>query len=171
MKNPSFSFKINSGLLCSGLATVLSGFFIQIHYHIGSHGGIDFNNAVLGLNHSQWLLSHKISIIAFSFYMTYHVLLHWSWFKVILRKSLIAKNKQIFILSTIFILAAITGFIPWFLTLTSNQDSVRNTFIEIHDKIGLILIVYLILHISKRLKWFKSNFRKLINDQSTPPVI
>jgi hypothetical protein len=34
--------------------------------------------------------------------------------------------------------------------------------IEIHDKITLILIVFLILHIIKRLKWFSSAFGKLM---------
>lgn len=161
MKNLSISFIVNTGLLISALATVCSGFLIQIHYHMGNHGDINTNNIVWGLNHSQWSLSHKISIVILSSFMAYHFISHLKWFNVIICKNLIAKNRQVFILSFVFIIAAITGYIPWFLKLTDSEETTRKIFIEIHDKIGLVLIVFLVLHTFKRAQWFITTFKKI----------
>ena len=72
-----------------------------------------------------------------------------------------AKNRQVMILSMIFILAAITGYIPWFIKLTRGNMIIRKFYIEIHDKLALILFVFFVLHVVKRLKWFVSTLRKL----------
>lgn len=37
----------------------------------------------------------------------------------------------------------------------------RKTFIEIHDKLAIILTIYLILHIIRRMKWFFTTFDKI----------
>jgi hypothetical protein len=77
-------------------------------------------------------------------------------------KKLLTRNSQVIILSVLFILVAITGFTPWFIHLLKGDEMVRKTFIEIHDKLALLLSVFLLLHIAKRLKWFiwRSLFRQ-----------
>ncbi|WP_320019538.1 DUF4405 domain-containing protein [Labilibaculum manganireducens] len=161
MKSPSLSLKINLGLLLLGLIMVFSGLLIQIKYHIGNHDGIDIIKSVWGLSHSEWLIIHKISVIIFSFFLVYHINLHWRWFKAVVKKNLIAKNRHVITLSILFLLVALTGFLPWLIKLTGGDESILNTFIEIHDKIALILLVYLALHISSRIRWFITTFDKL----------
>jgi hypothetical protein len=167
MKNPVLSFITNLGLLLSGLVTAFSGLLIQINYHMGDHEGIIAEKTVLGINYDGWSGIHKISIIYISFFMVFHIILHWKWYKIIIRKNLITKNRQVIILSILFITAAITGYIPWFISITGGEAATRELFIEIHDKLVLILIVYLILHISKRFKWFITTFDKLRNKAHT----
>jgi hypothetical protein len=161
MKSPSFSLKINLGLLFLGLIMVFSGLLIQIKYHMGNHGGLDFDRAVWGFCHSDWSLIHKISVIIFSFFMVYHIILHWKWFKAVVAKRLITKNKLVISLSIVFVIVALTGYLPWLIKFSGGNDSLRKVFIEIHDKIALILFVYLILHVSSRISWFKTTLNKL----------
>jgi len=145
---------INLALLFSGSLMAFSGLLIQIVYHMGNQGGVGTNNTTLGINYSGWSDIHKISIIFVSIFMIFHTILHWKWYKTILRKKRFDWNKQVITLSVVFILTAITGYIPWLIQLTGGLDITRKIFIEIHDKLALIFFVYLILHIVKRLKWF-----------------
>jgi hypothetical protein len=166
------SFIINlelliSGLLISGLLTVFSGLLIQVEYHIGNHGNIATNDYVFGISYYGWSDIHKISIVIFSLLIFSHIFLHRKWYKVVIKKKHVAKNIQVFTLSIIFILVAITGLIPWFFDLMNGDVMLRKAFIEIHDKLAIILSVYLILHVIKRLKWFFTTFEKMINKHST----
>lgn len=146
-------FTMNLVLLISGIATVFSGLLIQVTYHIGNQGNILINDTAFGMNYNSWSAFHKISIVVFSARMIYHIWQHWKWYKVVIKKRLIAKNRQVLILSVLFILVAISGFIPWFIASTNGDEMLRKAFIEIHDKLAIILSVFLILHIIKRLKW------------------
>ena len=161
-KNPMVSFLINFGLLLFGSAMVFSGFLIQISYHMGHHGEIDTNKFVLGINYFNWSDLHKISIILVSIGMVFHIILHWKWYKtVVQKKKLVVKNRQAIILTAIFILVAITGYISWFIKLSGGTELSRKFFIEIHDKITLVLLVYLFLHVRKRFKWYFTTYKKV----------
>jgi hypothetical protein len=144
----------NVGLIIVSLTTILTGFVIQLKYHMDRLSPI---SETWGLNYNNWSFLHKLSIVVFSFLMLLHVISHWKWYKITVIKNLIAKNKQTIILSVIFILTAVTGYAAWFAGLTNSVASsdamlFRKTFIEIHDKIAIILTIYIILHVVKRIK-------------------
>jgi hypothetical protein len=161
-KNPIVNFLINLGLLLFGSAMVFSGLLLQLSYHMGHHGEIDTNNLVLGLNYFNWSDIHLISIFLVSIGMIFHIILHWKWYKTILqKKKLVVKNQQAIILTIIFILVAITGYISWFIKLRGGSDLNRNLFLEIHDKITWVLLVYLIFHVTKRFKWYFTTYKKV----------
>jgi hypothetical protein len=151
MKKHIKSFIINLGLLFSGFLTVFSGLLIQMQYHIGNHGRDKFS---LGLDYSSWSDIHKISIVMLSFLAVLHISLHWEWYKTVIRKRLLNKNKQVITLSIIFVVVAITGFVPWIIDLAKGNELTRKGFIEFHDKIAIILSIYFILHIVKRFNWY-----------------
>lgn len=168
------NFLVNILLLVSGLLMVFSGLSLQLGYHRGGPGGqqvvahemqhhsmryeqvrgIDTSKIVSGLNYSSWSTIHKFAIVFFSLFIIYHIYAHWRWYKVVVAKHLIGKNIQVIVLSALFLLVAITGFIPWFIDLSGNSIILRILFIEIHDKLALVLIVFLMLHVGNRLKWF-----------------
>lgn len=154
-------FIINSGLLVFGIATVFSGMLIQVNYHIGNHGIIAINGFVFGINYYGWSAIHKISIVALSLLMICHFYLHRKWYKIVITKKLVLKNQQVLVLSFLFIAVAITGFTPWFMDLLNGDGIRRKIFIEIHDKLTLVLLIYLVLHIIKRFRWFLLSLRKL----------
>jgi hypothetical protein len=163
MEKPIHHFTMNLGLLISGITTAFSGLLIQIKYHMGHHGNIAVNDFVLGINYKNWSDFHKISIVILSVLMIYHIYKHWKWYKIVVLKKLLAKNRQVILLSVLFVLVAMTGFIPWFIDLLKGDEMLRKMFIEIHDKLAIILAVYLILHIIKRWNWFLTTFEKISN--------
>lgn len=174
-------FIINNLLLISGIMTILSGLIMQLGFHIGGHGeqsvggqhillqsekyeqlrGIDMNKFVWGLNYPDWSTTHKIAIVLLSIVMTYHFYAHLKWYKNIIAKGLIRKNHQAIILSVLFLLVALTGLIPWFIDQFQNTGGLRLALIEIHDKIALVLIIYLILHVTGRIKWYSATYARL----------
>ncbi len=161
MRSPSLSFKINLGLLFSALIMVFSGLLIQIKYHLGNHGNIDTNINVFDISYYGWSSIHKVSIVILSLIMIFHIYLHWKWYSTIIKKKLVSKNKEVLTLSVLFILVAVTGFIPWIINSLEGNLMVRKAFVEIHDKLAIILSIYIILHIIKRLKWFFTTFEKI----------
>jgi|WetSurMetagenome_2_1015567.scaffolds.fasta_scaffold865284_1 hypothetical protein len=168
MKSLILSFLINLGLLISAPVMAFSGLLIQVSYHMGNHGGTDTNYLVMGINYSGWSDIHKISIILISIFMVFHIIRHWKWYTSIIMKNRIAKNKQVITLSIIFIFVAVTGYIPWLIRLAGGEDTTRKLFIEIHDKLALLFVVFLILHIFKKLKWFVITLTKLKNQRYEP---
>jgi hypothetical protein len=131
-------------LLFFGIAMIISGLVLQLGFHMGSSAGqhehtrgFETSKAIWGIIYNDWSTIHKIVVVLFSLLMIFHI-----------------KNKQVITLSILFLLVAITGFVPWFIDLSGNSVTSRLIFIEIHDKIALILVIYLILHIIKRRKWF-----------------
>ena len=160
MKNSNKRLIINSVALLTGVFATFSGFLLQFSYHMGHHGTIDVHKMVLNIDYEGWTDIHKISILLLSVSMIFHIIQHWTWYKTIIKKNLISKNKQVFILTTVFILVALTGYIPWMIDLTGNSQTTRKFFMEIHDKLTFILLIFLILHVTKRLKWFLSTLKK-----------
>lgn len=175
------NFLINILLIISGLLIIFSGLALQIGFHMGGPGEhrdgirgiqsesmqyeqlreIDSSKIVCGLNYSDWATTHKSVIVLFSLLIIYHIYIHWKWYKGVITKRLISKNKQVIILTVLFLLAAVTGFIPWLLDSLGSTSIFRMFFIEIHDKITLVLIVFFILHFIKRAKWIRTTYVKL----------
>jgi hypothetical protein len=180
-KRVFYNFLINNLLLFFGLIMIVSGLILQLGFHAGESGehhfdnqvnqsqsihyeqlrGIDASKIVWGFNYSNWSATHKFAIVIFSFLMIYHFYVHLKWYKVVITKHLINKNRQVIILSVLFLLVAATGLVPWFIDLSGSTSILRLLFIEIHDKIALILLVYLILHFIKRKKWFNTTYVNL----------
>jgi len=147
---------VNFGLLFSGFLLVFSGLLIQTEYHMAGHGVIDKSKSVWGLVYSVWSGIHTIAAILVSGWMVFHIIQHWNWYKAVFKKQLFSRNRQVITLSLVFPVVAVSGFIPWFINLNNGNETMRKTIIEIHDKIALILFVYLIFHVVKRFKWYLS---------------
>lgn len=174
-------FLINNLLLLLGVVMIFSGLTLQLGFHIGDHGNklvaqslestqaipyeqireIDTSKIVCGFNYPDWSAIHKYAIVFFSLLMVYHLYAHWKWYKGVIAKRLMGKNIQVITLSILFLLVAITGLVPWFIDLLGSTNILRMAFIEIHDKLALVLVVYLILHMIKRFNWYGNTYAKL----------
>lgn len=154
LDNQVVRYVTNFGLLIFGTAAIFTGFTIQIGFHMGSHGKISLTESVLGLLYVTWSDIHKLSIVVVTILSVIHVTLHWKWYKKTFTKRNLLKNQQVLLLSTIFLISAILGYIPWMIHLTGQSEVTRKFYIEIHDKLTLLLTIYLIFHVVKRFKWF-----------------
>jgi hypothetical protein len=177
----SSGFMVNNFLLLSGIAMIVSGFVLQLGFHIGnqssshermihSHSAnfeqvrvFDPTSTVWNIDYTTWSMLHKAAIVFFTLLMIYHFITHWKWYKGVFGKRLLSKNRQAIILSFLFLSVALTGFIPWFIDLSGNKNLLRQSLIEIHDKLAILFVIYLILHVVKRIKWFKGTYVKLKN--------
>lgn len=139
----------NSILLLTGTIASLSGIAIQIGYHVGSPDSITkASRTILGFGYADWSVIHKLAIVIFALSGIYHIYVRRKWYKAVLKKPLLRKqNRQVLLLSVFFILSAITGLIPWVIDSFGSTQTVRIIFIEIHDKISLILVIFMVLHI------------------------
>jgi len=153
-------FSVNSMLLVCSIAAAFSGLTIMIRYHMGHSGMINVTDEFWGFDYSVWSGIHKTVTIALTLLMAYHVLLHWKWYKNVVLKKLMTKNKQVILLSFIFICTCLTGFIPWILPSGEDTELTRRGLLEIHDKMGIVLIVLLVLHVRKRFNWFMKHLQQ-----------
>ena len=158
MRKTAANLTVNLVLLLGGLIMAFSGFLIQIEYDIG---GRNANERVLGFVYSTWYEVHIFSSIFVVVIMIFHIIQHWKWYKIVFKKRLIARNRQVLFLSLIFLLVAITGLIPWGINLGNGNQTMRETIIEIHDKIAILLFFYLVFHVVKRFKWYNTAYKKI----------
>lgn len=163
MEKHTYRLATNIGLLFAGFLTVFSGILIQVKYHMGHHGNHEIENFLLGMNYNNWRVIHKITIVILSFLMIIHTYLHLKWYKGIINKRLFSKNSQVIILTLVFFFVSLTGYIPWIIDMNNGDLVLRKMFIEIHDKLALILTIYLILHLVKRMKWYFITIQKFRN--------
>ena len=172
-------FLINNLLILTGMITAISGFVIQVGFHIGSEarqrglyahsqpaiieqrGKIVPDGTVWGIDYTTWSVIHKSAIVLLSLLMIYHFIVHRKWYKAVFTKGLANKNIQVITLSFLFAVTALTGLVPWIVDLSGGNDSVRTVLIEIHDKVTILLTIFLILHVSGRIKWFKISYKKI----------
>ncbi len=154
LDNQIVRYLTNFGLLIFGAAMIFSGFTIQIGFHMGDHGKISLTDSVLRLPYITWSDIHKLSIVVVSILSVIHFSLHWKWYKKTFTKRNILKNQQVLLLSTIFLISAILGYIPWTIDLIGRSEVTRKFYIEIHDKLTFLLTIYLVFHVVKRFNWF-----------------
>ena len=164
MNKSIFNLINNIVLLISGIIAAISGLTMQLGFHMhGSHG--NEINTLMGFTFNEWSVIHKVSFVIMSLTIVYHIFIHWKWYKGVLKKHLINKNKVSIYITVVFVLVAITGLAPWFLTLFGGLEHVRKGFIEIHDKLTFGLIALMLLHIVKKFKWYYTSFLKLFKKE------
>lgn len=153
-------FAINLGLLVTGLATIFTGFLIQVRYHMGHMGQIAEQEQVLGFDYHDWSNLHKAAIVVLSVLILFHFAQHRKWYTQVFRIRLTSRSTQVLILTVLFVLVAASGLIPWFIDLAEGSSRLRKVFIEFHDKLTILLTIFLLWHIIKRLNWYFRVFRQ-----------
>lgn len=143
-------FMINSLLLLSGVVMTLSGVVMQLKYHMGR---LSIQQSVWGLEHGQWSGLHKLTAVAFLLFIAIHIWIHWKWFRGVIAKRLWRKNSQLCTLALLMVVVTVVGLVPWLVDVCGGGDAlVRDMLIEVHDKLAIVLAVYLVLHFVKRAK-------------------
>ncbi|HPT20645.1 MAG TPA: hypothetical protein PLR88_01755 [Bacteroidales bacterium] len=173
------AFLVNNSLLLSGIAMIISGFVLQLGFHIDSANRhhettlhsqtinieqlreINQGLTVWGVNYVSWSAIHKVTIVLFLLFMIYHFIVHWRWYKEVFTRHLVRRNKQVITLSSLFVMVVLTGLIPWFIDLSGTRNLFRLFLIEIHDKLAILLTVYLFLHIQGRVRWFLNTYNRM----------
>lgn len=152
-------FLINSISLLSGLLTTISGFVLQLCYHLRA------SLSVWGLERGQWSELHRWAGAVFVLSAMCHVWIHRRWYGAVLGRrllkpgsQLLRRNSQLLTLSLLMGVSSALGLLGWlFEGAISGAPKARFAMIEIHDKLAIILTIYLILHFYKRVaRYLKS---------------
>lgn len=124
------------------IVSAISGFGLHVAGHGGSHE----------IWHN-WAVFHVLGSILFLIAVIFHVAMHLEWYKGIIKKGIGSKSKVTAILSVIFLLLPVTGFVLLGINGASSPLGLW------HYKIGVITTVITLGHVIKRL----SVFRKSLN--------
>lgn len=137
---------------------VFSGLLMQAVYHMGRNPE---NISCMGLDKTAWSATHKITSMVCLILVVYHLYLNWQWLKKAISNKRSKNGKRIkkysLWLSFIFVLATFTSLLSWLIIEDKNE---ARHIIEIHDKLGIVLFVMLIIHFIRHYRWFKNLFIK-----------
>ncbi|HKM45782.1 MAG TPA: hypothetical protein VJY12_10030 [Dysgonamonadaceae bacterium] len=127
---------------------------IMLMYHTGTS---KLEN-ILSRDGHFWLNTHIAFAIISSMIILVHLSLHLNWF----RKLFSAKrNKYWFrnlMLVILFFVTAFTSFIP---LLILEESTASSMILGIHNKFGLLLIAFFIIHLLSYSKWLISTTQKV----------
>ena len=141
-------------LLPSGFFTLFSGFLLQIKYHMGR---LPKTTEVLSADYYDWATIHKYSSVAFFIIICVHIYLHKEWYISLFRKIPVKRDRSSRV-ALILIVTALFGFIPWGQSIINSllghtSPVSERIFVEIHDKLGILLMIKVIIHLWKRFGW------------------
>ena len=143
---------LNYSLFVSGFTTCLSGVVMQIGYHIGvADRTTVFYKPIWGMIYPEWQLCHQVVATVFFILCAIHIYRHRKWYKGVIERRIFKRNREVLIFSALFAVSAILGFLPWIINNGETQ-MLRHTLIEIHDKVSVVLIIFIVLHVMKRWK-------------------
>jgi magnesium-transporting ATPase (P-type) len=126
------------------------------------HTGKTYSETTFGINGNLWLNIHIVFAVISFVMITLHLSLHLNWFKKLFSGKL--KNKywiRNLILVFLFLFAILTSFIP---LLFLSESNTATTMLGIHNKLGLLMIIFFVIHILSYFKWLvnmsKTAFKK-----------
>lgn len=118
------------------------------------HSGFDYEFNTIGLNGHQWLKVHQVTALIVIPLIVTHLLMHMHWLKQLLTFKMKGKNSGMNLtLLIIFLMCALTALLAWFVfDGTKLAEALR----EVHTKLGLLLIIFFLIHLSNYFKWIKN---------------
>lgn len=125
------------------------------------HGGLPYDNETLGLDGNSWMFIHKtLTIIALPLVIL-HLALHFNWLKKLFTFKLKNKHRGINVtLFVLFVLCSITALLSW---LIFNDSDLGQLLRGLHNKIGILLIVFFAIHLISYTGWILGMTKKLLN--------
>jgi len=113
-------------------------------------------NYFLGMRKAGWMNVHNIAGVFTIILIAYHVAMRWEWIdnvilrkkKMTLTKDMIGRRRNNTWFLVFFSLSFSTGFLSWIMGGDCEYC------LEIHDKLGLILVLIFLMHFYKHRKTF-----------------
>jgi len=153
------NYYVDIAIFLPFLLLLLSG-IIMLGYHTGS----PYSETIFNKDGYFWLNTHIILAIIASGTITIHLSFHVKWFKKLFSGQ--PKNKYwIRNLALFFLFSStiITSVIPW---LCLDESKTTSILLGVHNKIGLLLIVFFIIHLLSYFRWL-TNMTKIVFGNKT----
>jgi ferredoxin len=166
--------QVNKVNLILSIIVFGTGLILLIRFHIGFGA---FRKEWLGVDKNNWLLIHQAAAIGFLIGFVLHLATHLKYLKNIaerwrhtLPKKTKSKSRAQILLLILTIIVLSTGFIPWIVMpdVTLGND-LYHGWIDIHNRIGIVFLTGLLVHILKRRKRiFDLNTVRIHSVESVP---
>lgn len=128
--------------------------FIVLYYHAGE----PYETSVLGFNGDTWLLVHQTLSVPSFIIICIHLILHFQWLKKLIFGGLKDPHKiENVLLLVFFFLAVLSSFLSW---LIIEDELIQQGLRGMHNKFGMLMTVFFILHFVNNFKWLKIMTRK-----------
>lgn len=135
------------------------GILIQANYHIG-HKADSF--LVYGFDRGFWNNLHIFVTALFLIGLIYHSVLNFRTIKTLFQSRIKSLPKGFGIsriLLLIMFLTSLSGIFSLIFNI-AGEFQIRFHFLEIHDKLGLLLVVLFLVHFIQHFKWMVRIIRK-----------
>lgn len=154
MSKSKTNYYIDIATLLPFLMLLFTGIIMLIY-----HTGKPYLETTLGKDGDFWLDTHIVFAVISFVMISIHLSLHLNWFKKLFTGKL--KNKywiKNLILVIVFSLTFLTSVIPW---LIIDETNAATMMLGIHNKLGLLLIVFLVIHLFSYFKWLVNMTKKV----------
>ncbi len=161
MSKASRNYYFNILTLFPFLLLLFSG-IIVLRYH----GGTDYNISTLSLSGHQWLKLHQVVALVVIPLIGLHLWLHKYWLKALFsfKKKNKSKNNDLNIgLLLIFFSCVVTALLAWVIV---KDEKLADLLREVHNKLGLALIFFFIIHLANYYKWLVKMTRKKLGKKT-----
>jgi len=149
------NYYVDIASLLPFLLLLITG-IIMLQYHAGK----PVLENTLGQNAEFWLPVHVILAIITVILISIHLFLHLSWFEKLFSGKL---NNKFWIrnltLVILFLLTTITSFVP---LLILGESNATGLLLGLHNKIGLLLIVFFVIHLYSYFGWLVNMTKKVL---------
>ena len=158
LSKPRRNYYVDIAILLPFLLLLFTGIIMLIY-----HTGKPYLETTLGKNGDFWLDTHIVFAIISFVMIAIHLSLHLNWFKKLFTGKL--KNKywvRNLILVITFFLTFLTSVIPRFILKESDTETL---LLGIHNKLGLLLIIFFAIHLLSYLNWLIDMTKKAFNNK------
>lgn len=139
------------------LLLLMSG-IVMLKYHSGTPYEVEN----MGLSGDSWIKIHKILAVISLPIVILHLVLHLNWFKTLFTFKLKNRHRGINItLFIFFLLCASTSLFSWLIFTDSDAGKLLR---GLHNKLGIILLIFFAIHVVVNFKWLKGMTMKLLKD-------
>jgi len=163
-------FYLNLFNLASFFLLAITGLVLQVNYHMHH---LPNGHQVLGLNRHGWLLLHKLSAVMSLAGITVHCLLHRRYIasatRIILARRSLSKVLSSYYAVVLYVLSSLTALIPWIFFDQGHGHGGGRHFVEIHDKLALLLIIVTAAHIISRAGRMWNTGMRIANRNANSP--
>jgi hypothetical protein len=117
------------------------------------HSGTEYDDLSFGIDGYLWLKIHRITALVVVPLIIIHLWLHKHWLKRLITLKTKGKfggtNMTLFF---IFLFCVITALLAW---LVFEDTKLGEALREVHSKLGLLLIVFFVVHLTNYFRWLK----------------
>jgi hypothetical protein len=140
---------LNLGLLVTGLASLVSGFLIQIEYHMHDGAAFRATRLVWGLGYAAWTLVHQVGSASMLTIAVWHLVLNRKpLFALLTRDG--AWRRQASVFFALFVVAVVTALAAWIAGTLVDSNRIEHALVEIHDKVVIPMAVLMVVHAWQR---------------------